>query len=227
MEENIFGALPGFDRLLGQKTFEELSSRERDLVLQFITEEDYALFRESVLVARQWRSRGELPVIPDPAVKNSLMQTFRPVEKSPPATVPGTLSRFFSYRIPLYQAGLAASVLLFLVLYLFLQSYRMPVMLAVADTVYVDRPVRLRDTVWLEKPEVNRPGMVPAVIRNHKAGSAPVFHFLPENPVYDSQMRDAMNRMSVISGLGKDRSVDHDAGLMKLVVVGRGTAALP
>ncbi len=227
MEQNIFDALPGFDRMLEQKSFEELSSQEQALVLQFITAEDYTLFRKSVLAAQQRKSAGDLPITPDPAIKNRLMQTFRSVDMAQSASVPRTLSRFFSYRIPLYQAGLAASVLLFLVLYLFLQGYRMTGQMAVADTVYVDRPVRLMDTVWLEKPEVNKPGMVPAENHHPETRSAAAIQPLPENPLYASQMQDAMNRMSVISGLGKDRSVDHDSGLMKLVLTDRATAALP
>jgi hypothetical protein len=230
MEENIFDALPGFDRMLEQKTFEELSDRERNLVLQFITEEDYTLFRESVVISQKRRSNGDpaTTITPDPSVKNRLMQTFRPDENSPSPTVPGTLSRFLSYRIPLYQAGLAASVLLFLVFYLFLQNYRMPVRVAVADTVYVDKPVLLKDTVWLEKPEVKTPERVRA--DHHHPGSmssTPAVQSFPENQLYATQMQDAMSRMSVISGLSRDKSVSHDAGLMKLVALGVATTAMP
>jgi len=217
MEENIFDALPGFDRMLEQKTFAALSERERGLVLQFITEEDYTRFRESVRVVQPGRDSREHPLTPDPLVKDRLMQTFSSAGISPSSTVPGMLSRFLSYRIPFYQAGLAASVLLFFVFYLFLQNYRMARQVAIADTVYVDKPVLLKDTVWMEKPEGNKPGKVQAENRNPETRNTPAVQSFPENKLYASQMRDAMSRMSVISGLGKDKSLTHDAGLMKLV----------
>ncbi|MEI6455672.1 MAG: hypothetical protein WCO93_05235 [bacterium] len=230
MEENIFDALPGFDRLLRQKSFDELSGTERDLVLRFITEADYTRFRESVMVASNRRGSGSpaATITPDPSVKNRLMQTFRQDENSVPDTAPGTLLRFLSYRIPLYQAGLAASVLLFLVFYLFLQNYRMTGQVAVADTVYIDKPVLMKDTVWLEKPEAKTPGSARA--DHHHPGSVsstPAGQSVPDNPLYARQMQDAMSRMSVISGLGRDKSVTHDAGLMKLVAMGVASTTLP
>lgn len=148
------------------------------------------------------------------------MQTFRSVGMSPSATVSGILSRFFNYHIPLYQAGLATSVLLFFVFYLFLQNYRTPGQVAVADTVYVDKPVLLKDTIWLEKPQVKNPGRVKTDHRHPEFMKTPAVQSVPENQLYTSQMQDAMNRMSVISGLDKDKSVTHDASLMKLVAVG-------
>lgn len=218
MEENIFDALPDFDRLLEQKSFKSLSDHERELVLQFITEEDYTQFRESVLVAKQEKNSRTHPLSPDPSVKNRLLQTFRFVETSPSPPLPGVFSRFLSYGIPVYKAGIAASVLLFLVFYLLLQNYRMAGQLAVADTVYIDKPFLLKDTVWLEKPQVKIPLRVKANLHHPgtRSGGLTVLA-IPENQLYASQMRDAMSRMSVISELGKDKSVSQDTSLMKLV----------
>jgi hypothetical protein len=227
MEENIFNALPGFDRMLEQKTFEALSVREKDLVLRFITKEEYNLFREAVQVSRHGKLSGEPLLTPDPSVKSRLMQTFGPAERPQSVPVSGTISRCLSYRIPLYQAALAASVLLFLVFYLLLQNDRMPVQVAIADTVYIDKPVLQKDTIWLEKPEVNKPNKQQGGKRHPKAGNIPSAQSLPENPLYISQMHDAMSRMSLISGLGKDKSVHHDAGLMKLVAVEMRTTSSP
>jgi hypothetical protein len=217
MKENIFNALPGFDRLLEQKPFDSLSEMEKEEVLKFITEEDYNLFREAVLVAHH----GIPPIAPDPSVKNRLLQTSFPVEKSQPASTSGTLSRLLNYSIPLYQAGIAASFLLLVVFYLLLQNYRMPGQVAIADTVYVDKPILRKDTVWLEKPEVSKPEKAMAEKHQRKIYKKnPIEQPLPENQIYASQMRDAMSRMSIISSLGKDKSLTRDASLMKMVAVG-------
>jgi hypothetical protein len=220
MEENIFYALPGFDRMLEQKTFEALSSQEKKLVLKFISKEEYNSFREAVLVSQHRKFNVEPPIVPDPLVKTRLMQTLGPAEKSLPASPVGTLSSFLKYSIPLYQAGLAASVLLFFVFYLFLHTYHMPGQVAVTDTVYVDKPILLRDTVWLEKPAVKSPGREMTHHRRTNTRNTTAAQSLPENSLYASQMQDAMSRISVISGLSKDKSVNHDAGLMKLVTTG-------
>ena len=227
MEENIFEALPGFDRMLEQKTFDKLSSQEKELVLQFISEEEYNRFREAVRLSQPAKLNSKPLIAPDPLVKIRLMQTFSPAEKSHPASVPEKFSRFLNYRIPIYQVGLAASVFLFFVFYVFLHNYRTPGQAAVADTVYVDKPILQKDTVWLEKPEVNKPQKLQTAKHYPKTRNNRTPHSLPENPFYTSQMQDAMSRMSVIAGLGKDKSVNHDAGLMKLVAVGMVTTTSP
>jgi hypothetical protein len=213
--------------MLEQKTFESLSRDEKELVLQYISEEEYNRFRETVMKTQHSMRNSEPLVAPDPSVKSRLMQTFTSDEKSPPANVPGNFSRFLNYRIPLYQAGLAASVLLFFMVYLFLQNSRMPGQVVVADTVYVDKPILKKDTVWVEKPEVNKPEKLQRVQHHSKTRNTRTTHSLPENPFYISQMQDAMKRMSVIVGLGKDKSVNHDTGLLKLVAVGISTTTSP
>ena len=227
MEENIFDAIPGFDRLLEEKAFEALSNRERDQVLQFISREDYNHFREAVLVAQHGMQRREPPITPDPSVKNRLMQHFDSESMPPSSSIPLSLSRLLNHRIPFYQAALAASVLLFMVIFLLLQNHRMPVRMAVADTVYVDRPMLLKDTVWLEKS--GEIGPETAMIRHARTEPRdPVpARSINENPLYTRQMDDAMRRVSVISGLEKDRSVNNDAGLMKLVITGMAIAISP
>jgi len=267
MEENIFEALPGFDRLLEEKTFEALSESEKDRVLRYITEEDYRSFRELALVAHRQSLNGEQPIIPDPSVKSKLMQAFdadlsnepaaapgamntpttmvatdplniRSSATSPGAeTAPGALTRFLTYRIPLYQAGLAASVLLFFVFYLLLQNYRLPGPVAVTDTVYVEKPLMAKDSGWNERTDVNQATETqaaqvqrpedndrevvqaggPQIKGLLKPGDALNTQSPPENPLYASQIQDALGRMSVIAAIGKEKSMDRDAGLMKLV----------
>lgn len=214
--------MPGFDRLLEEKAFDALSDREKDQVLQFISEEEYNRFRETVLVAQHRLRRRQPHIAPDPSVKSRLMQRFGSDAASTSGLIPRSLSYLLSHRIPVYQAALAASVLLFMLVYLFLQNHRMPLMMAVADTVYVDRPMLLKDTVWLEKSMERGPEL--AVV-NHAAPETRDSNNAPsitENQLYASQMEDAMQRVSVISGLDKDKSVNHDAGLMKLVATTKG-----
>ena len=227
MEENIFDAIPGFDRLLEEKTFEALSGRERDQVLQFISREDYNCFREAVLVAQHGKNRREPLITPDPSVKNRLMQHFGSESTPPSGSIILSLSRLLNHHIPFYQAALAASVLIFMVIFLLLQNHRMPLRMAVADTVYVDRPMLLKDTVWLEKSRENGPET--EKVSHAQPGTRDPFiaQSINENPLYTRQVDDAMRRMSVISGLAKDKSVNHDAGLIKLVAMGIAIATSP
>jgi hypothetical protein len=227
MEENIFDAIPGFDRLLEEKTFEALSGRERDQVLQFISREDYNRFREAVLVAQHGMHRREPHITPDPSVKNRLMQQFGSESTPPSGSIFLSLSRLLNHRIPFYQAAIAASVLLFMVIFLLLQNPRMPLRMAVADTVYVDRPMLIKDTVWLEKSEENSPETERVSHSQPETRDHSFAQSINENPLYTRQVDEAMRRMSVISGLGKDKSVNHDAGLMKLVAMGMAIATSP
>jgi hypothetical protein len=85
----------------------------------------------------------------------------------------------------------------------------------------------LKDTVWLEKS--GEIGSETAMIRHARTEPRdPVpARSINENPLYTRQMDDAMRRVSVISGLEKDKSVNRDAGLMKLVAMGMAIATSP
>ena len=110
---------------------------------------------------------------------------------------------------------------------LLLQNHRMPLRTAVSDTVYVDRPMLLKDTVWLEKSREESPETAKVNPSHPETLSPSLARSINENPLYTRQMDDAMRRVSVISGLENDRSVNNDAGLMKLVITGMAIATSP
>jgi hypothetical protein len=227
MEESIFDALPGFDRLLEQKSFEALTAQEREQVLRYISADDYIRMRDAVLVTQHGTRRSASPVVPDPSVKSRLMQRPGARGNSSLRSVHRSFSRIIGYRIPAYQAALAASVLLFMVIYLLRDNDRIPARIAVADTVYVDRPVLLKDTVMSEKSRGNSTKPAKTGRPHHKTGENNLTRPIAENRLYASQVRDALDRMSLITGLDNDKTVNHDARLMKLVATGPATTILP
>jgi len=154
---------------------------------------------------------------PDPDVKDRLMKAFD--EKYPAKRTTGSFSlfRLMNYPIPLYQAGMAASVLLFFVFYLLLQHHNTSAEVAVSDTIYIDKPVHIKDTIWMEKPGNSEGGRLAT---NRNANQQPRVHTpltQEENDLYSLQMKESMGRISVISALSPERSVAGDRELLMLV----------
>jgi hypothetical protein len=127
--------------------------------------------------------------------------------------------RLLRYRIPAYQAGLAASVLLFFLVYSFIRTHHLSVQLATTDTVFIDRPVTLTDTVWLEKPVEPAPKMTGSSVHRTSREKEPVDERV-DNPLYTRQMEEALARIAAITELSKDKPGFRDAALMKLVSTG-------
>ncbi len=145
MQKDIFQQIPNFDQLLENKTFDELSISEKEMVLQHITPEDYEQYRSAFFKLKSEIKQQQLK--PDLLRKKALMQAFDQKYNQKSDTF---IMRFVNYKIPLYQTGIAATLIL-----VFVWFFHNPVekikYVNTTDTVYVEKPVY---TEVVKKPEL-------------------------------------------------------------------------
>ena len=222
MDENNPDLPGGIDRLLERKAFGELSDSERTRVLSHLREEQYTRLRRTVLLARD---TAEQRIQPDPWVKERLMATFDkelPAEKRDSRR---TVSRLLIRPVPLYQAGVAASLLLAVLFYFLLKQDDPGSRVAVADTVYIEKILPGSDTV--RQGDALLPaekGSMPhrAVRSGPSAPPEPTRYAVAGNTGGNSypqqQMEEALERVVRVSDLERGRSRMQDTSLLHLLV---------
>lgn len=135
MQKDIFQLIADFDQLLETKTFDELSISEKEKVLQHISPEDYEQYRQSFFMLKTGIKQQQLK--PDLLRKKALMQAFDQKHSHKSDTF---IMRFVNYKIPLYQTGIAAALILAFV-WFFNNPAEKIKYVNTTDTVYVEKPV--------------------------------------------------------------------------------------
>jgi len=222
MEKTIFDLIPDFDLLLEKIPFRDLDTEKKKIILRFFSEEEYGKLQEMILLSKQNILQGKTALKPNPDIKHRILMDHAP--HRPLAARP--IFRFLTYRIPLYQAGLAASVLLLIIFYFLLRSIPSPGETVLADTVYLDKIITRKDTVWVEKssgPRVthtNPESKGRALLAVHKSTTG------QETPGNNSertsqfalrQMRDAIARIAPLTAASQNNPISSDTLLLKLV----------
>jgi hypothetical protein len=116
MDEMIFDKIPGWDNLLKEKAFAELSPSEKKRVLQFMSEEEYGELRLPLLNATNVFMAESHQIKPDPDFRQQLMDRF--AGKQQKKSKVSAFLHILTYRIPAYQVGIAALFLVFIALYI-------------------------------------------------------------------------------------------------------------
>lgn len=222
MDENDPDLPGGIDRLLERKAFGELSDSERTRVLSHLREEQYTRLRRTVLLARD---TAEQRIQPDPWVKERLMATFDkeiPAEKRDGRR---TVSRLLIRPVPLYQAGVAASLLLAVLFYFLLKQDDPGSRVAAADTVYLEKVLPGSDSLRRETaPPPERVGDMPhrPARSNPPAAPDPTRYAVAGNTGGNSypqqQMEEALKRVARVADLERGRSRIQDTSLLHLLV---------
>ncbi len=109
------------EQLLAAKSPDELNETEKAFVLQhFKTWEQVVAFHQLISASRQALDLNQEPDLqPDPAILSRLQQklTEKKAGNERPKGLLRPLSQVFMYKIPVYQAGIAAAVLLAIFIY--------------------------------------------------------------------------------------------------------------
>jgi len=242
METDIFSEIPGFDHLMGSKTYEELTESEKAALEKYMSPAEYDYLHQMIADAKREEAMTSKDIIPDPAVKERLMAGFL-VDRSPgKARAGGGFGSLLTYSIPLYQTAIAASVLIILFLVFLYPGKLSTEKLAVADTVYREKIVKQTDTVWVYPEKAgqskatstgsentahnatnkrvallqnrNTPAVQPGVYARLQNRSAPA----TQPSVYARrQMNEALARVTPLTGGRSGNSISEESNLMKLV----------
>jgi len=162
---------------------------------------------------------------PDPAIKESLMEAFDRMYPAGRKTSVVRFSHLANYPIPLYQATLAASLLILVMFFFLLQGRQPALTVAVADTVYIEKP---------EQPATSESRTVQSGAKDYRVkeylgnqiteetarqNNGQPRPPLSENRLYVRQLDEALDRIPLILSQGRERSPEYDLDLLKLVAV--------
>lgn len=113
------------DELFLDKDFDMLSASEKEIVRAGIGEAEYRRLREVVTNSTAILKSEASGLEPDPQLKNKLVRGFQQLSSTvQPARTPWFM-KALNFRIPMYQAMLAASVLILLT-FILQQNYFIP-----------------------------------------------------------------------------------------------------
>ena len=210
--------------LIETRDFETLSSDERAIVLQAITEEEYRTRRVLVLNVKSFLQLSEAELKPDAAIKmlvKDRMLAQRKLQRT------GWLRQIIDYRIPVYIPGLAF-VLLLLILPWFYKYEK--VKLLAEEGKEVPQIIYKTKTVTVEK-EVPKYVNVPVIKYIERKGAVPVNAALSEVAVNSTEANtgslpivgqitfNPAQLEQQMSSIGKSNSEEED--LNKFLVVAR------
>jgi len=139
-------------QLIETKSFDSLSTTEREMVLSVMSKEEYISRGEVVNVSKQMLNEGVRSMTPSPSLKNNVYDLMEQRKESDRKSFFGMLSLIFSVRIPAYQFVVALALVVFL----------LPPLLKseIKEVAVVPEPEKeiayVHDTVFLEKivPEI-------------------------------------------------------------------------
>lgn len=222
MEKDIFDLIPDFDLILEKSAFRDLNPEQKEVIRGYFSEEEYAKLREMIRISKQYNLAGKPTLKPNPAVKERIFENLAP---KPPRAA-RVISDVLNYRIPLYQVGLAASVLLIFFFYFMLRTESSLRQTILTDTVFKERVISQRDTVWIEKPFLRDRSTERSAHVNHETrepvltGASPEKGGLGSVPVSiyaRRQMKDALSRISLLAATPHENSISTDSLLLRLV----------
>ena len=96
--------------LIDQKPFDELNYPEKELVLNFISEEEYDLQREILQKSKQLFKTESQYLAPNPEIKSKLQDALK--NKQKPTGIATLFQKMFTYQIPSYQAAMGVAVVI-------------------------------------------------------------------------------------------------------------------
>jgi hypothetical protein len=141
MEEMMFDRIPGLESLLKNKNFSQLPEQEKSLVLQYMSQPEYEALRLTTREAGKLFLTEASAIQLDPGMKQILLAKFGTVKEE--GRNSHIYPRLFLTRIPLYQVGIAAVLLI--ALFLFIGEYTF--FHRNTEIQYVDKP----DTIFITK----------------------------------------------------------------------------
>lgn len=222
MEDNIFNSIPEFDRLLEDTPFEGLSPEQKEIILRHFSGEEYEKLREMIRLSKHPAITQRKPLVPDPAIREKVLASAQTRERKVTATV----SSFLRYRIPLYHAALAASLLLLIVFYFLLRSERSLRETVLPDTVYIDKVITQKDTVWVEKSPKATVSQNKELLKGKEVKTLRKTSTQAETPGNESerssfyasrQLRYAIERITLLTAARQSDPISSDTLLLRLV----------
>jgi hypothetical protein len=217
MDETLFDKMPELMSLLESRPFAGLSAAEQEKVLRHMSREEYEEMHGIIGQSRQRFATESRAFRPDPEIREQLLAALE--RRYTPRQSKGLrLREIVTFRVPVYQPVLAATLLFFLFFFLLHTPRETIRTIAVTDTVYVKQPVPA------VQPAQNLPGK--SAIANHE--SLKPQRVQPVQPrsarrtvatvSHDLYVENAYQKIRLFAPVSSGRSARSDSALVKLLV---------
>lgn len=219
MEDHFFEKIPGLEKLLESRDFEDLTRVEQELILGYMSREDYTHYRETIRKSRQLFASDEQTIKADPATRLKLLDKIKKQEAAPGQGVMASLIRALTFRIPAYQPGFAVAILALLFIFLHNNKVETTRYLTRIDTVYLEKEI----TQNMPVAEMKDSSMKIAGADNGrkviKTNGVPLQKTADrEKPSQNQLVQNAYQKMRMVTKVQNGRSAADDSALMKFLV---------
>jgi len=208
------------DRRLPEKDFEALTFDEQEIVRKGIGESEYRRLREILRRSVDIFADESLGLEPDPQIKAALMQRFQAAFATGSSQRASWFARAIRFRIPAYQALMAASVLILLAVFLqrnfFIQAMS-------KQYIPILQTLHVREYILIPSPV--HPAAVPH--RTVKASGNPAPEDQKKKPIrrdvmlpdlFAAHVRATDQLLQKVSAAGVGSNASNDSLLFQLLV---------
>jgi|GEM_PF-1947238 len=219
MEENLFDKIPGLEKLLESRSFEELTSNEKNKVLGFMTGEEYEHYRATVLKSKDLFAAEQKGLKADPVIRKELFKRMEMQRSTNDGTSITFLQSLFTFRIPAYKAGVAIAALVLLFFFLRNEKPEAIRYLTKIDTIYLKQEIAQTEApapkadqiVKTKNVKENKTGDVIRKEHESKTVNHPVIR-------QDQYIENAYEKIRMVNLLKSGSRASDDSSLMKLLV---------
>ncbi len=224
LNDELFELLPDFESLLTTKSFDQLDTNEKELILRALTPAEYDSMRAYLLKSIELFANEERTEYAGKEIKEKLMHSFKATAPSVWLRIVNNCRRAFDFRLPVWQTALflLAAILLVGKLNRPQESIRSDQFRV--DTVYVEKQNAAQDT---EKQAIKRgtnalmiPGNKAAsrTIKNKSAGLRDSSVLVPGHITQPFSVAVA-NVLTYAKGEKRGKSIDRDSNLYRGLVI--------
>lgn len=206
-----------FEKLLLNKSYKQLTDEEKKSVASnFSIEDDYSLMRQTLLNARTSLQMEKSKLIPHPPTHSKLIAALRDKKQTNGLVF---LQNIFSYKIPIYQLGIAAMLAVAL-FYFFsnktneIQNIPSQNLIVKTDTVFIYKEIPVEVEVKkIAENKSNRKRIEKNIVQEKAVSSEQIFPFCSYTP---NELDFDNLQIGEITQVG--RTVSEDSVLTKFVV---------
>lgn len=208
MQEDIFQQIPDFDQWLENKSFDELSISEKEMLLQHLTPEAYEEYRNAFFLLKSGIKKQDLK--PDERRKTALMHAF---DQKYNKKSDSRFMQIINYKIPLYQTGIAAALILAFVWFFNNPSEKIKYV-NTTDTVYVEKPV-YTEVVKNQEITKNKKVLQKAVVKQSGKKIKP-----DEKPNYYKEYlaNNILSKMQTVQEMKRGKNIGKDSILLAWII---------
>jgi len=140
MEDSLFDKIPQLQKLLEDKSFSELSGREKEAVTQYMTQDEYDAYHVTILKSKNRFAYEHKTITPNPAIHTRLLEKMGN-RRSLRMSFLEMLHKLLTFRIPVYQPAFTVVVIAVLFFIQNNKSHETIKYLARNDTIYLEKQI--------------------------------------------------------------------------------------